>query len=95
MPSNPVGTMFVELDLSTAKYTAKQQEILESGKITANKLEEQYKNLGIKSAEQFNLMRQKIENSYSLIAASGRRSADELLAIEKAKNDKIQSLNEQ
>jgi hypothetical protein len=87
--------MFVELDLNAAKYVQKQQDILESGKITANKLEEQYKNLGIKSADHFDLLRQKAENSYALIKNAGTSSAGDITRAHTAMTEKITSLNEQ
>ena len=91
----PVGTIFVELDLDASRYTKGQQKLLKDATSTSTTLEQNFKNLGIKSAGTFDLMRAKIMNSFEAIANSSKATANDIIRAEEAKNAKLKALNEQ
>ena len=90
-----VGTIFVELDLDPSRYTKGQQQLLRDATTTSLNIEQNFKNLGINSAASLDLMRQKAQNSFDMIANSSKSSADDIVRAEQAKNDKLTSLNQQ
>ena len=90
-----IGTLFVELDLDTDKFTKAQQNLHKEATRVTLDVEKNYKNLGIKSAQQMDMMRAKIVNSYDGIAHSAKSTADDILRAEKAKNAKLRQLNDQ
>jgi hypothetical protein len=95
MPGGSVGTIYAELDLDASRYTAGQQRLLQDATSTTTNIEQNFKNLGIKSAAEMDLMRAKVTNSFDMIANSSKASAQDIIRAEEAKNTKIQALNEQ
>ena len=90
-----VGTLFAEIGLDYEPYTRAQKTLLKDATSTTTNIEKNFKNLGIKSAAEFDLMRAKISNSYNMITHSGKASADDILRAEKAKNDQLNKINDQ
>jgi hypothetical protein len=95
MAGKPVGTIFVELDLDASRYTKGQQKLLKDAQTTTLNIEQNFKNLGIKSSAEMDLMRAKIKNSFDMIANSSRATANDIIRAEEAKNSKLKSLNDQ
>ena len=95
MADKPIGTMFVELDLDASRYTKGQQQLLKDAQSTTLNIEQNFKNLGIKSSAEMDLMRAKIQNSFERIANSSKATANDIIRAEEAKNSKLQALNEQ
>jgi hypothetical protein len=91
----PVGTIFVELDLDDSRYLKGQQALLKSATSTSLNIEQNFKNLGVKSSAEMDLMRAKINNSFEMIANSSRATANDIIRAEEAKNAKLMALNEQ
>jgi hypothetical protein len=91
----PVGTIIVELDLDDSRYLRGQQALLNSAKSTFLNIEQNFKNLGVKSSAEMDLMRQKIINSFEMIANSSKATANDIIRAEEAKNAKLNALNEQ
>jgi hypothetical protein len=89
-----IGTVFIELDLDPSRYTKGQQQLLNDATSTSLNLEKNFQNLGIKSDATFDLMRQKAQNSYEMIANSSKSSHDDIIRAEQAKADKIKEINE-
>lgn len=95
MPGTPVGTIFAELDLDASRYTNGQQRLLKDATTTSLNIEENFKKLGVKSAAEFDLLRQKAKNAFDMIAASSKATADDIVRAERAKNETLRRLNEQ
>jgi hypothetical protein len=93
--SNSVGQIFVELDLDATRYTKGQQKLLQDATSTTLNIEQNFKNLGVKSSAEMDLMRAKITNSFEAIKNSSKASANDIMRAEEAKNAKLMSLNEQ
>src|SRR4030042_1379430 len=93
MASHSIGKVFVELDLDTESYTKKQKKLVKDATSTSLVLEDNFKKLGIKAAQEMDLMRQKITNGYTAIANSAKASKDEILRAEKAKNEQLKKLD--
>jgi len=89
------GSIFAEIGIDYSPATRAQKQLLTDATQTSLNIEKNFKNLGIKSAQEFDLMRQKIENSYAAIANSSKVSANDILRAEKAKNEEIARLNTQ
>ncbi|PKN20880.1 MAG: hypothetical protein CVU71_03625 [Deltaproteobacteria bacterium HGW-Deltaproteobacteria-6] len=94
MPGS-VGTIFAELDLDASRYTKGQQKLLQDATTTTLNIEQNFKNLGVKSAAEMDLMRAKINNSFDMIKNSSKATADDIVRAEKAKHDQLTKLNEQ
>lgn len=90
-----IGKIFVELDLDASRYTKGQQQLLKDATTVSLNVEKNFQNLGIKSSAVFDLMRQKIINSYEMIANSSKATANDIVRAEEAKNAKLKALNEQ
>ncbi|MFH2076944.1 MAG: hypothetical protein ABIJ57_16660, partial [Pseudomonadota bacterium] len=88
-------TIFAELDLDTSRYLKSQQKLLQDATHTTLNIEQNFKNLGVKSSAEMDLMRAKITNSFDMIANSSKATANDILRAEQAKNDKLKQLNEQ
>ena len=95
MAGKPVGTIFVELDLDASRYTKGQRQLLKDAQGASSILEQNFKNLGIKSAAHFDLLRAKVKNSFDAIASSSKATANDIIRAEEAKNAKLKALNEQ
>jgi hypothetical protein len=95
MAGKPIGTIFVELDLDASRYTKGQQKLLQDAQSTSLNIEQNFKNLGIKSSAEMDLMRAKIINSFDMIANSSKATANDILRAEEAKNSKLNALNTQ
>jgi sRNA-binding carbon storage regulator CsrA len=93
MAGHSVGKIFVELDLDTEGYTKKQKELVRDATRTSLNLEDNFKKLGIKSAQEMDLMRQKITNSYAAIANNAKAKTNDILRAEKAKNEQLRKLD--
>ena len=94
MAGKPVGTIFVELDLDASRYTKGQQKLLKDSQATSLNIEQNFKNLGIKSSAEMDLMRAKIKNSFDMIANSSKSTANDIMRAEEAKNSKLKALND-
>lgn len=92
--SHRIGRVFVELDLDPDRYMKSQQRLYKDATQTSLNIEKNFKNLGIRSAAEMDLMRQKVENSYNMIAHSAKATANDILRAEKAKNDQLKKLDE-
>ena len=90
-----VGTIFAEIDLDSSRYLKSQQKLLQDAKSTTLNIEQNFKNLGVKSSAEFDLMRQKITNSYEMIKNSSQATANDIVRAEQAKNNQLNSINEQ
>ena len=90
-----IGTVFVELDLDASRYLKGQQQLYKDATTTSLSIEQNFKNLGIKTSAEFDLMRQKIRNSYTSILNDHKATANDILRAEEAKNAKLRALNEQ
>jgi hypothetical protein len=95
MAGKPVGTIFVELDLDASRYTKGQQALLKDAQSTTLNIEQNFKNLGIKSSAEMDLMRAKVKNSFDMIANSSKATANDIIRAEEAKNAKLKALNTQ
>ena len=83
------------LDLDTTRYTRGQQQLLRDATTTTLNIEQNFKNLGVRSSAEMDLMRQKITNSYDMIANSAKATANDILRAEEAKNAKLKALDDQ
>jgi hypothetical protein len=95
MSGKPVGTIFAELDLDASRYTQGQQKLLKDATSTTLNIEQNFKNLGIKSAAEMDLMRAKIKNSFDMIANSSKAAGNDRVRAEEAMNAKLKALNDQ
>ena len=86
MAGRPIGVAYVEIDMDPSRYTKSQQKLYKDATRTTLNIEENFKKLGIKSSAHMDLMRQKITNSYNMIARSSKATANDILRAEKAKN---------
>jgi hypothetical protein len=89
-----VGVIFAELDLDASRYLKSQASLLDSASKVTLDIEQNYKNLGIKSAASFDLMKAQAENAYQGILHSANATADDIVRAEQAKNAKLQALND-
>lgn len=87
-----LGTIFVELDLDTSRFTRGQQQLLRDATSTALNIEDNFKKLGIKSDAEFNLMRQKATNAFEMIASSGKASTSEIARAQTALKNTMDSI---
>ncbi len=94
MPT-PSGTIFAEIGIDYSPATKAQQQLLKDAKSTALNIEQNFKNLGIKSAAEMDLMRAKINNSFEMIKNSSKATANDIIRAEQAKNAKLMALNTQ
>lgn len=95
MAGTPVGTIYAEIDLDDSKYTAGQQRLLKSVQSVSLDIESNFKTLGDHCASTYDLMRQKIENSYLAIVNSAKSSNDDIVRAEQLKNQQLQKLNDE
>lgn len=95
MADHKIGTIFVELDLDPSRYMKGQQQLYRDATQTSLNIEKNFKNLGVKSSAEMDLMRAKITNSFNMIANSSKATAQDILRAEEAKNAKLRQLNEQ
>jgi hypothetical protein len=90
-----VGKIYVELDLDTDRYLKGQKQLLKDATSTSLNIEQNFKNLGIKSSAEMDLMRAKVQNSYEMIAQSAKSTANDIIRAERAKNEQLAKLAEQ
>lgn len=90
-----IGTVYAEIDLDSSRYLRSQKQLLKDATSTSLSIEQNFKNLGVRSSAEFDLMRAKITNSYNMIASSAKASANDILRAEQAKNAQLKALNEQ
>ncbi len=95
MAGGSVGTIFAELDLDADRYLKSQKKLLQDATSTTLNIEQNFKNLGVKSSAEMDLMRAKIKNSFDAIANSSKATANDIIRAEEAKNKKLQDLNDQ
>jgi hypothetical protein len=93
--AQPTGTIFAEIGIDFEPATKAQKQLLQDATQTSLNIERNFKNLGIKSSAEFDLMRTKITNSYNMIANSHKATANDILRAEQAKNDQLTRINEQ
>ncbi|MFH2076951.1 MAG: hypothetical protein ABIJ57_16695, partial [Pseudomonadota bacterium] len=79
MAGQSIGTIFAELDLDSSRYMKSQQALLRDATSTTLNIEKNFKNLGIKSSAEMDLMRQKIENSYQRIVHSAQATSNDIV----------------
>ncbi|HSW62168.1 MAG TPA: hypothetical protein VLH56_02435 [Dissulfurispiraceae bacterium] len=95
MARNPVGTMYVELDLDATKYTKAQKEILAGAEKNSADINRVFKTVGTQSDEMYNAMRKNIQNSLDAIKKSHLSSADEIRRAQESAAAKIKSIDDQ
>jgi hypothetical protein len=95
MADHSIGKIFVELDLDPSKYMKGLQGIHKDASVVTLDVEKNFKDLGIKSSQHFDLLRAKAENAYQGIKHSSLSSANDIVRAEEAKNAKLTQLNEQ
>jgi hypothetical protein len=93
--ARPIGKVVIDLDLDPDRYNKAQKKILAESKTGAKVMENNFKNLGIKSGAMYDLMRKQAEASYQKIRQSGKFSADEMIRVEQAKAARIKRINEE
>lgn len=92
---NSIGKIYVELDLDPSRYLKGQQQLYKSATSTSLNIEQNFKNLGIKSDAIFDLMRMSAENSYNMIKNHAGSSTAEIARAHAAMNAKIESANKE
>lgn len=90
-----VGQIFAEIDLDASRYLKSQKKLYQDATQTTLNIEANFKKLGVRSSAEMDLMRQKITNSYNMIANSSKATANDILRAEKAKNEQLKRLNEE
>lgn len=93
--AHSVGTIFAEVGLDFQPYSQAQKRLLKEATSTTLNIEKSYKDLGIKSAKEFDLMRAKVQNAYNRITSDARTSADDIVRAEKAKAEQLKKINEE
>jgi tape measure domain-containing protein len=91
MPT-PVGTIFAEIGIDFEPATRAQRQLLKDAKTTSLNIEQNFKNLGIRSSKEFDLMRQKAQNSFNMIANSGKASANDIARAQVALNARMKAI---
>ncbi|MDD4986490.1 MAG: tape measure protein [Dehalococcoidales bacterium] len=89
-----VGTVFAEVGLDYEPFTRAQKRLLIDATSSTKSIEGEFKKLGISSAREFDLMRAKVSNAYSAIAANAKSTANDILRAEQAKNAQLTRINE-
>lgn len=92
---HPIGTVFVELDLDPSRYMKGQQQLLKDATSASTILEQNFKNLGIKSAAHYDLLRSKIQLSYDAILKNAKSTANDIIRAEEAKHARLKAINEE
>jgi hypothetical protein len=90
-----VGTVFVDFDANFEPVNRAQKQLLKDATTTTGNIEDAFRKLGIKSAAEYDLMRQKITSAHAAIASNAKATADDILRAEKAKAEQLTRLNEQ
>lgn len=82
-------------DTQFATNSVRQQfkKLVEESTSASLSITQSFKNLGIKSSLEFDLLRQKIMNSFEMIKNSNKATTNDIISAEKAKNAQIQALN--
>lgn len=88
----PVGTMFVEMDLDTSKFTRAQKRMYTEAKKASDYMEENWRRLGGKSAQHFDIMRQRATTAYNAIVTSAHTTASERIRAEKIYNERMKQI---
>jgi len=95
MADHNIGKIYISLDLDKTRYMKGQQTLLKEAQHGAERLEKNFRNLGIKSGATFDLMRAQATQAFEKIRKSGRATTDDLVRAERAKVAKIKRLNDQ
>lgn len=95
MADRKIGTVYVELDLDPSRYTKGQQQLLKDAQNASSNLEQNFKNLGVKSDAVYDLMRAKAQRSFEAIANSAKATANDIIRAEQAKADQIRRIHDQ
>lgn len=90
-----LGTVFVELSLDSSEFTKSEQKILQSAKATSLNIETNFKNLGTRSDQYFQMMRQSVTNSLEAIKHTAGVTAQEMVRAQQAAAAKISQINKQ
>lgn len=93
MADRSIGKIFVELDLDADRYSKGQKRLLKEAISTSLSIENNFRNLGIKSSAEMDLMRAKIINSYEAIRNNAKATANDIYRAEKVKNEKLKQLD--
>lgn len=90
-----LGTIFVELDLSLAKWDRTNQTIIRNAQSTSLSVEKNWQLLGTKSDRIFQAMANGAINAYNMITNRSQTSAAEQFRAQSAMVSKINALNMQ
>ena len=90
-----LGKSYVEIDLDFEPYNRSSKRLVQEAASASTNIEENFRRLGIKSSDEFDLMRQRAEKSFDMIANSAKASASDILRAEQAKSEQLQRINEQ
>jgi len=93
MSGAPISRIYCEIDLDFTPYTASQKRLLKDATSTTLNIEKSYKDLGIRSAAEFDLMRAKISNAYTRITNDAKTSAQDIIRAERAKADQLKRID--
>lgn len=96
MANEAGGTKFAqlitEIDLDRSKYDKGLDEITANSEVAVVKVEKQWKALGIKTDAFWESQRQVAVRNYQKIVEAGTATANELVAAEQAKSNKIEAI---
>lgn len=95
MAGNPVGIMFVELDLDATKYTKAQKEILAGAEKNSADINKVFKTVGTQSDEMYNAMRKNIQNALGAIKQSHLSTASEIERAQRTASEKLKQIDTQ
>ena len=94
MAGKPVGTMFVEIDLETTKYTKGQKAILAGAEKASGDINRTMKTVGTHSDAMYNAMRKNIQNSLTSIKKSSTSSYAEIQRAKAGAAAKIKAIDD-
>jgi hypothetical protein len=92
---NPVGKLFVALDMDASAYKKAQAEIFADAGKSTDTINKIYKNVGIQSDAMYDAMRKRISTSLDAITQSHKSSQNEITRAQESAAAKIKSINEQ
>jgi hypothetical protein len=94
MTDHRIGRVFVELDLDESRYKKGQKRLLSDAQKITTDIERNFKNLGIKSSAEMDLMRMRIHHAYEGIRKDSRATTNDIIRAEREKNAKLKEINE-
>ncbi len=93
--AHSIGTIFAEIDLDTSRYLRSQQQLYKAATTTTLSIEQNFKNLGIKTSAEFDLMRARVENAYNGIRNSSKATENDLVRAAQARAAQLKAIDEQ